>query len=75
VRVGLAGKGLDEAIADSLSALGLPVHIPKQLPRDEVIRAMMADKKKRAEAIRFALPVEIGKVELVDVTDPELVLK
>jgi hypothetical protein len=36
---------------------------------------MRVDKKKTAKAIRFALPVDIGKVELVDVTDLELVLE
>jgi 3-dehydroquinate synthetase len=35
---------------------------------------MKVDKKKNAKAIRFALPAEIGKVELVDVEDLELVL-
>jgi len=35
---------------------------------------MRVDKKKNAASIRFALPVEIGKVELVDVTDLESVL-
>jgi len=44
------------------------------LPREEIVRAMMADKKKSAEVIRFALPVEIGKVELVGVEDAEIVI-
>jgi 3-dehydroquinate synthetase len=44
------------------------------MPREEIIRAMRVDKKKTAKAIRFALPVEIGKVELVEVTDLESVL-
>jgi 3-dehydroquinate synthetase len=35
---------------------------------------MRVDKKKSAKAIRFALPVEIGKVELVDVSDLESVI-
>jgi 3-dehydroquinate synthetase len=35
---------------------------------------MGVDKKKHATAIRFALPVEIGKVELVEVRDLERVL-
>ncbi len=60
---------------ESLSALGLPIQIPKELPRDELIRAMRVDKKKNAKAIRFALPAEIGRVELVDVTDLESVLE
>jgi 3-dehydroquinate synthase len=75
VRVGLATVGLVEAVAESLSALGLPIHIPKEMPREEIIRAMRMDKKKNAKVIRFALPVEIGKVELVDVMDLESVLE
>ncbi|MCL5611910.1 MAG: hypothetical protein M1485_05060 [Chloroflexi bacterium] len=68
-RLMVAGKGLSEAVAESLSELGLPIHIPKELPREEIIHVMRMDKKKNAKAIRFALPVKIGKVELVDVTD------
>ena len=74
-RVGLAGVGLVEAVTESLKALGLPIHIPEEMPREEIIRAMRVDKKKNAKAIRFALPVEIGKVELVDVMDLEAVLE
>jgi len=73
-RIGLAGDGLVEAIEESLSTLGLPVCIPDELPREEIIRVMHVDKKKNAKSIRFALPVEIGKVELVDVGDLESVL-
>ena len=73
-QVGLAVDGLVDAVTDSLKALGLPIQIPEAMPRDEIIRAMRVDKKKNAKAIRFALPVEIGKVELVEVTDLESVL-
>ncbi len=73
-RVGLAGDGLVEAVTESFRALGLPIQIPEAMPREEIIRAMRVDKKKNAKAIRFALPVEIGKVELVDVTDLETVI-
>jgi 3-dehydroquinate synthase len=74
-RVGLARKGLADEIHRTFSALGLPIEIPNDMPRDEIIRAMRVDKKKNAKAIRFALPVEIGKVELVEVNDLESVLK
>jgi len=74
VRIGLAGVGLVDTIVESLKALSLPIQIPQELPREEIIRAMRVDKKKNAKAIRFALPVEIGKVELVNVTDLESVL-
>jgi 3-dehydroquinate synthase len=74
-RIGLAGSGVVKAVQDSLSALNLPIAIPKEMPREEIIRAMRVDKKKNAKVIRFALPVEIGKVELVDVSDLEEVLE
>jgi 3-dehydroquinate synthetase len=74
-RVGLATVGLVDAITESFQSLGLPIQIPEEMPREEIIRAMRVDKKKNAKAIRFALPVEIGKVELVDVTDLESVLE
>jgi shikimate kinase / 3-dehydroquinate synthase len=73
-RVGLAGLSVVEAIESTLSSLGLPIHIPAEMPREEIIRAMRVDKKKNAKSIRFALPVEIGRVELVDVDDLESVL-
>jgi 3-dehydroquinate synthase len=73
-RIGLARKGLSDEIASVLSKLGLPTSIPDGMPRDEIIRAMRVDKKKSAAAIRFALPVEIGRVELVEVVDLEAVL-
>ncbi|HSK87883.1 MAG TPA: hypothetical protein VK880_05975, partial [Anaerolineales bacterium] len=74
-RLTVAGKGLSEAIREVLLKIGLPVQIPEELPRGEILRAMRMDKKKNAKAIRFALPAKIGKVELVDVTDLELVLE
>ena len=74
-RIGISKKGLSKEIENVLFDLGLPVDIPKELPREEIIRAMRNDKKKTANAISFALPVEIGKVELVDVSDLEAVLE
>jgi shikimate kinase / 3-dehydroquinate synthase len=74
-RLLVANKGLSDVVSQVLTTLGLPVQIPRELPREEIIRAMKVDKKKNAKAIRFALPIEIGKVELVDVTDLEMVLE
>ena len=73
-RIGLAEKGLSETIAKTLNALGLPTRIPAQLPQEAIFRAMRVDKKKDAKLIRFALPVKIGKVELVEVSELEAVL-
>jgi 3-dehydroquinate synthase len=74
-RLTIAGKGVSEKIAESLSVLNLPIHIPKELPREDLIRAMRMDKKKSNGVIRFALPVEIGRVELVEVDDLDMVLE
>ncbi len=74
-RIGVAKKGSAQVIAQVLSTLGLPTSIPDEMPRESIIRAMRVDKKKNAASIRFALPVEIGKVKLVDVNDLENVLE
>ena len=74
-RGGLAGSGLVEALESTLANLGLPTRIPDDMSREKIIQAMRVDKKKTSKAIRFALPVEIGKVELVNVEDLESVLE
>ena len=73
-RIGVAKTGLRDEITDVLTGLGLPVQIPNELPREEILRAMRVDKKKNAASIRFALPVDVGNVELVEVTNLESVL-
>lgn len=75
-RLGLGRSGLSAQIAEALSALNLPVRIPQELSRPELVRAMHADKKKSQGVVRFALPTEIGRVLVnVEVPDPELALK
>ena len=63
-RLMVAGKGLSDALAETLLALGLPVEIPKNFDREELVRAMINDKKKSAGVVRFALPVKIGEVRV-----------
>jgi 3-dehydroquinate synthetase len=74
-KLGVAEAGLSGRIRDVLLGLGLPVQVPEELSRPEILRAMRVDKKKNAKAIRFALPAAIGTVKLVDVTDLEMVLE
>ena len=63
-RLTVAGKGLSDALEKTLLALGLPVKIPENLKRDEIISTMKVDKKKAAGVVRFALPVKIGEVKV-----------
>ncbi|HSG44313.1 MAG TPA: hypothetical protein VLA72_14280, partial [Anaerolineales bacterium] len=74
-RIGVAQKGLADIVGNVLVGLGLPLEIPKSMPREEIIRAMRVDKKKTAKSIRFALPVKIGRAELVNVDDLESVVE
>ncbi|MBI4762628.1 MAG: 3-dehydroquinate synthase [Chloroflexota bacterium] len=73
-RSGIAKAGVADTLGRVLSSLGLPIEIPKELPRDAILRAMRVDKKKNAHSIRFALPAEVGRVELVEATDLEEVI-
>ncbi|HSL28375.1 MAG TPA: 3-dehydroquinate synthase [Anaerolineales bacterium] len=73
-RLGVAQAGLSDIIRDVLSKLRLPVQIPQDLSHDEIIAAMRVDKKKIGKGVRFALPVDIGRVELVEVSDLDGVL-
>ena len=74
-RMNLAAPGLSDKISHTLITLGLPTDIPPDLPREAILRTIRVDKKKDATAIRFALPVDIGQVELVEITDLESVLE
>ena len=73
-RVGLTSQSTVEAIESTFEALGLPIQIPAEMPREKIIQAMRVDKKKNAKSIRFALPVEVGRVELVNVENLDEVI-
>ena len=71
-RLAVSSPGVTERIAETLSALGLPIEIPAEMDRTQLIRAMRVDKKKAAGVVRFALPVRIGEVKVgVEVKDLE----
>jgi 3-dehydroquinate synthetase len=74
-RLTVAGNGLSDTLARTLRGLSLPTRIPEDLARPELIHTMRMDKKKSNGVVRFALPVEIGKVDLVEVKDLEMVFE
>ena len=62
-RLGLARKGIADEISSALSRFSLPVSIPFGLDKKAILEGMQVDKKKHMGDLRFALPVEIGKVQ------------
>ncbi|MFA6549338.1 MAG: 3-dehydroquinate synthase, partial [Candidatus Margulisiibacteriota bacterium] len=50
-----------ERIVDLLDKVGLPTEI-KGIPADEIINALMVDKKVKGGKVRFVLPEKIGRV-------------
>ena len=65
VAQGLAEPALADAIEQGLAAWNLPVRCPP-LPVDAIWQALFADKKKQGKTLRWIVPAEIGRVEIVD---------
>ena len=63
-RLTVADPGISDALEKALTALGLPIEIPKNLDRNKIISAMRLDKKKKSGVIWFALPVKIGEIRV-----------
>ncbi len=60
----ICSKGLANRIAATLSSLGLPTEIPPELPREALMAAMRHDKKRELGVVHFALPEEIGQMQV-----------
>lgn len=73
-RMGLAAPGLAGQIAATLGRLGLPTEIPPELSREALVQSMRADKKREKQLVHFALPAEIGRVQVgVPVQDLQMI--
>ena len=62
--LGLARFGLAQRISAVLRSFDLPVGIPPGLAPAAILAGMRVDKKNVAGELRFALPVEIGQVQV-----------
>jgi shikimate kinase/3-dehydroquinate synthase len=62
---GAATSDFRDATRSILSACGLPTHMP-DLDPEALKRAMGSDKKRRADGLKFVLPVAPGDVRIVD---------
>ena len=61
-RAGMLPTGSGQRIATLLAQLGLPVRVPFRTNAERVRLAMGRDKKNIAGEIRFAVPLEIGRM-------------
>jgi len=60
-KLGIAEEpGLADRIRKDLQACGLPTELP--CPTEELLPAILKDKKAERKSINFVLPVKIGKV-------------
>ncbi|WP_189024857.1 3-dehydroquinate synthase [Paenibacillus albidus] len=84
IAIGMAGSALlaaklgrDTAIYEDtvsmLSALGLPTRLPAEYGEDELIEAMMHDKKFKEGKMTFIVPDAIGAVSIVGNVEESLV--
>ena len=75
-RLSISDSGLANTLIEALSRLGLPVEIPRDLPHNELVRAMKMDKKKTNRSVLFSLPVKIGEVKVgIEINDLQFVLE
>lgn len=65
---GIAPKGTAGIVAESLIQMRLPADIDASLPTERVIRAIELDKKTLGGVLRLALPVEVGKCSVAEVS-------
>ena len=75
LRLGRADMKLDaakiERVTRCFAQYGLPVHVPRGLPLDSLMRKMALDKKNQGNTIRCTIVTDIG----VSITNPQPVSK
>ena len=63
VRLGIAERGVEAIIRETLQRLGLPTEIPSGFDRERLQAVMMLDKKRSSGKIQMIMPVRIGEVK------------
>jgi len=72
MKLSAPNANLSKRIAEICQANGLPTEIPPDLDRQAILPVLMRDKKKAGGVVKFALPVEMGKVITGVEVDPAL---
>ena len=71
-RLGLARPGLRQRVLELCAHFGLPTR-PPALALDAVRTFLQTDKKRVGRALRFALPLDLGQVEVLEVANTQAV--
>lgn len=61
-RLGIAESGTAERVRSAVQTAGLPLQVPADFDPSQILAATRADKKARAGAVEYALPMRIGKM-------------
>ena len=66
IEMGMAQEELARTVGETLERAGLPLMLPRPVPRDALRAAMGLDKKASRGKLRLILPRELGSVEIVE---------
>ncbi|HEX6797167.1 MAG TPA: 3-dehydroquinate synthase [Ktedonobacterales bacterium] len=72
-RMGLCDAALVARQDALLARFGLPIRLPPELSAEALMRAALWDKKVRGGRVRWALPIGLGRSEIVDDVPDEAV--
>jgi len=76
VRLGIAERGVEAIIRETLQGLGLPTEIPGGIDRERLRDVMMLDKKRASGKIQMIMPVRIGEVKWgIEVEDTGMLIE
>jgi 3-dehydroquinate synthase len=73
-KIGLAPVGTLASVEETLLAHKLPVKIPKGINLDQVLQAMLLDKKRTTEGIAMSLLTGLGSCKLITSVDSDMIL-
>lgn len=73
-RMGLIDSVERRRLESLLARAGLPVDVPRDLDRKEMLQSMRRDKKVISSRLTFVLPDSIGSVRIIRDMDEELIL-
>lgn len=66
VRLGIAERAVADEVRAAVRAVGLPDERPAAMPAERLLAATRSDKKRRAGAVEYSLPIAFGRMAAMD---------